>query len=95
MNTNTKAANFLLAMIIIPAFLLVSCTHEMPSVPIYAKLLESFKIPPDSARPGVYWYFLDGNLSHEEMTADLESMKEIGIGNLVFLEVNVGVHRSC
>ena len=28
------------------------------------------------------------------MTADLESMKEVGIGNLVFLEVNVGVPRG-
>jgi len=50
--------------------------------------------PPDSARPGVYWYFMDGNLSEEEMVDDLESMAEAGIGNLVFLEVNVGVPRG-
>jgi len=37
---------------------------------------------------------MDGNLSREGMTADLESMKEVGIGNLVFLEVNVGVPRG-
>jgi len=50
--------------------------------------------PPDSVRPGVYWYFMDGNLSKEGMTADLESMKAAGIGNLVFLEVNVGIPRG-
>lgn len=50
--------------------------------------------PPDSARPGVYWYFMDGNLSREAMTADLESMKEAGIGYVLFLEVNVGVPRG-
>ena len=55
---------------------------------------KSFKTPPDSARPGVYWYFMDGNLDREEMVKDLESMKEVGIGNLVFLEVNVGVPRG-
>jgi hypothetical protein len=62
-------------------------THDL-------ELAAGFKNPPDSARPGVYWYFMDGNLSGEGMTADLESMKEVGLGNLVFLEVNIGVPRG-
>ena len=49
-----------------------------------------FLNPPDSAKPGVYWYFLNGNLNGKEMTADLESMKAAGLGNLVFLEVDIG-----
>jgi len=57
-------------------------------------LKAGFKNPPQSARPGVYWYFMDGNLSREGMTADLESMAQAGIGNLIFLEVNVGVKRG-
>jgi hypothetical protein len=57
-------------------------------------LLENFVNPPNSARPGVYWYFMDGNLSKEGMTGDLESMKEAGIGHLVFLEVDVGVPKG-
>ena len=57
-------------------------------------LIGSFRNPPDSARPGVYWYFMDGNLSREGMTRDLESMKAAGLGHLVFLEVNVGVPRG-
>ena len=60
-----------------------------------AESLESrFLNPPDSAKPGVYWYFMDGNLDGKEMTADLESMKKAGLGNLVFLEVNVGVPQG-
>lgn len=59
-----------------------------------ATLADEFLNPPESARPGVYWYFMDGNLDREAMTADLESMKEAGLGNLVFLEVNVGVPRG-
>ena len=57
-------------------------------------LKRAFKNPPDSSNPGVYWYFMDGNLSREEMTKDLESMKEVGISNLVFLEVGIGVPRG-
>lgn len=50
--------------------------------------------PPDVYKPGVYWYFMDGNMSAESITKDLESMKKAGIGNLIFLEVNVGVPRG-
>ncbi|HRO46079.1 glycosyl hydrolase [Agriterribacter sp.] len=57
-------------------------------------LRSGFVKPPDAAKPGVYWYFMDGNLSEEGMTKDLESMAEAGIGNLIFLEVNVGVPRG-
>lgn len=57
-------------------------------------LKEAFVLPPDSMRPGVYWYFMDGNVSREAMTADLESMKEAGLGYVLFLEVNVGVPRG-
>lgn len=70
--------------------LFVSCT---PSGGI-TELEKGFLNPPESARPGVYWYFMDGNLSKEAMTKDLESMKKAGIGNLVYLEVNVGVPRG-
>jgi hypothetical protein len=61
---------------------------------IQSELAKRFQSPPDSARPGVYWYFMDGNLDAEEMTADLEAMKQADIGNLIFLEVNVGVPRG-
>ena len=59
-----------------------------------ADLEKNFASPPDSARPGVYWYFLDGNLNGKEMTADLESMKAAGLGNLVFLEVDLGMPKG-
>ena len=59
--------------------------NSLENNPEYNELAKRFLNPPNSARPGVYWYFMDGNLNREEMTADLESMKEAGIGNLVFL----------
>ncbi|MEI6275621.1 MAG: glycosyl hydrolase [Prolixibacteraceae bacterium] len=59
-----------------------------------ATLHQGFVTPPDSTRPGVYWYFMDGNISRKGMTDDLEAMKKAGIGSVIFLEVNVGVPRG-
>jgi len=70
--------------------LFFSCTNS--SSDDYLK--QGFINPPDSARPGVYWYFMDGNLDGKAMTADLESMKKAGIGYVLFLEVNVGIPRG-
>jgi hypothetical protein len=38
--------------------------------------------------------WMDGNLSREGITADLEAMKQAGIGGVVICEVNVGVPRG-
>jgi len=56
-----------------------------------SQLEETFRNPPDTARPGVYWYFMDGNQDRDEMVADLEAMKKVGIGTVLFLEVNIGI----
>lgn len=56
--------------------------------------ISEFRTPPLESRPGVYWYFMDGNFSKEGITKDLESMRDAGIGYVVFLEVNVGVPRG-
>ncbi len=65
-----------------------------PKAPAPVSLEEGFQHPPDDYRPGVYWYFMDGNLSKASITRDLESMKRAGIGYVTFLEVNVGVPRG-
>ena len=53
-----------------------------------------FLVPPESAKPWVYWYFMDGNLKREGMRADLAAMKKAGIGGAIFLEVNIGIPRG-
>jgi (4-O-methyl)-D-glucuronate---lignin esterase len=57
-------------------------------------LSKGFAIPPVTARPWVYWYFMDGNLTREGMTADLKAMKKADIGGAIFLEVNIGIPRG-
>jgi len=61
-----------------------------PSDPLAA----GFAAPPDSARPWVYWMWMDGNLTREGITADLEAMRNAGLGGVIICEVNVGVPRG-
>ena len=57
-------------------------------------LEQGFRTPPDSVRPWVYWVWMDGNLTREGITADLESLKNAGIGGVMIMEVNVGIPRG-
>lgn len=59
-----------------------------------SELETEFRNPPDSVRPGVYWYFMDGNMDRAMMEVDLHSMYEAGLRKALFLEVNIGVPRG-
>jgi hypothetical protein len=43
-------------------------------------LAQGFADPPNGARPRVWWHWLNGNITKEGITLDLEWMKRIGIG---------------
>jgi hypothetical protein len=76
----------------ISCFLLLLAVASAPS---WARdLSQDFREPPASARPWVYWFFMDGNLSREGITTDLEAMKQAGIGGVILMEVDVGVPRG-
>ena len=53
-------------------------------------LAKNFVKPPNKARPWVYWFWLNGNLTKEGMTADLEAMKRAGVGGVLIMEVDQG-----
>jgi len=57
-------------------------------------LRAGFSTPPDAARPWVYWFWMDGNISREGITADLEAMQRAGIGGVILMEVDVGIPRG-
>lgn len=78
---------------LVATLVVCSCSNHADKSSL-SELKKGFLNPPDSARPGVYWYFMDGNISKEAITADLESMKKVGIGTVLFLEVNVGIPRG-
>ncbi len=47
-----------------------------------------FQNPPPSARPWVYWFWINGNISKEGITADLEALKRVGVGGVLWMEVS-------
>ena len=57
-------------------------------------LAQAFVRPPDSARPWVYWFWLDGNITREGITADLEAMRRVGIGGVLIMEVAQGIPKG-
>jgi len=51
-------------------------------------LEEGFKSPPHSARPWVFWFWINGNITKEGITADLEAFRRVGIGGMIWMEVS-------
>lgn len=58
------------------------------------ELAEKFINPPASARPWVYWFPLSGNLTREGITADFEAMARVGIGGVLYMEVDQGAPKG-
>ena len=56
----------------------------------HGDLEQRFLNPPDKAKPWVYWFPLDGNLTREGITADLEAMARVGIGGVLYMETAQG-----
>jgi hypothetical protein len=44
------------------------------------RLAAGFENPPESARPRVWWHWMNGNITKEGIRLDLEWMKRVGIG---------------
>jgi len=58
------------------------------------RLENEFRTPPASARPWVYWFWLNGNISSNGITADLEAMQRAGIGGVLIMEVDQGTPKG-
>jgi hypothetical protein len=54
------------------------------------ELERGFRSPPQSAKPWVYWFWLNGNITKEGITADLEAMRRVGVGGVLIMEVDQG-----
>jgi hypothetical protein len=53
-------------------------------------LEQGFQEPPDSAKPRVWWHWLNGNVTKEGITADLEWMKRVGIAGMQMFDGSLG-----
>jgi len=50
-------------------------------------LAEAFRLPPASARPHCFWYWMGGYISREGLTADLEAMQRGGLGGAMIFNI--------
>lgn len=48
----------------------------------------------DDARPWAYGFWVDGNVTREGITADLEAMKSAGLRGLLFMDGSLGMPRG-
>ena len=58
------------------------------------ELEKNFTSPPAEARPWVYWFQNNGNLTKDGITADLESMARAGIGGVLYMDVGISVPKG-
>ena len=59
--------------------------------PITSSSLESgFLLPPDSAKPRVWWHWMSGNVTEKGITADLEWMHRVGIDGMQMFDGDMG-----
>ncbi|MDR1342745.1 MAG: hypothetical protein LBK18_05765 [Prevotellaceae bacterium] len=65
--------------------LLAACTG--PPVSRSVSLEEDFGNPPDEAKPWVFWCWANAAVSRESVTADLEAMRQAGIGGACFIPI--------
>jgi hypothetical protein len=52
-------------------------------------LEQNFKNPPADAKVRTWWHWMNGNVSREGITADLEAMKAVGIQEVQLFNVNL------
>lgn len=71
----------------LPTVLITFATAAALADPLEAGFLN----PPDSAKPQTWWHWMNGNITKTGITADLEAMKEIGLGGATIVNVDCGI----
>jgi hypothetical protein len=68
---------------LLPLLLLVAVIHAVRA----DSLEKNFLTPPPEARPWVYWFWNNGNVTSNGITADLEAMRRVGVGGVLIMDV--------
>ena len=87
---NPKRAGLMISalVLIIACVILVNCTGHLKEKSV--DLEAGFKNPPESAKPRVWWHWMNGNITKEGIRADLEWMHRVGIGG--FQNFDAGIN---
>jgi len=76
----SKLLSRLIYLFLLPMMIAFSCIPGKIGMEEYAAIQEGFTNLHDTNRLWCYYYWIDGDISHEGVTSDLEAMKEFGIG---------------
>ena len=60
-----------------------------PAGPAAPSLETQFQDPPNSARPRVWWHWMNGNISKDGIAKDFAWMKRVGIGGMQNFDANL------
>lgn len=81
-----KKAKYFLAFSLAAIFLAVAVCAALCEGRASRPLWDDFANPPDSAKPWCYWWWVNGHVDRETITADLESMKRLGFGGVLMFD---------
>ncbi|MDR1201827.1 MAG: hypothetical protein LBL58_09405 [Tannerellaceae bacterium] len=70
--------------------ILISLTFTVNTLQAQDKLQQEFINPPSSAKARTWWHWLNGNITKEGITADLEAMKQVGIQEAQIFNADMG-----
>ena len=70
-----------------------SCTDKRAAENM-ASLEEGFENPPGTARPKVYWWWLNGYVDSVRLKEELRSIKDAGLGGVDIFEIGVPPNRD-
>ena len=69
------------------AFAVLLCVASGLAAQTIEELEAAFDSPPADARPWVFWYWMHGAVSPEGITADLEAMRDAGLGGAYLMPI--------
>ncbi len=58
------------------------------------KMFQTFQSPPADAKPRIWWRWMGTQISKEGITRDLEAMKNVGIGGVIWFQVAPNVNDA-
>ncbi|HTI97930.1 MAG TPA: glycosyl hydrolase [Dongiaceae bacterium] len=79
--------------IFLPALASLLMTFTVAAAPPDA-LEAGFRNPPDTAKPQTWWHWMNGNITKAGITADLEAMKQVGLGGATIVNVDCEIPRG-
>ena len=55
---------------------------------------DDFRSPPHEAKPHTWWHWMNGNVTKEGITADLEAMARVGIGGVQIFDAGLALPKG-